>query len=145
MSELQPYILLIDDDEDDIEILSSSLELEGFKIKAFNAGDDAIEYLKLITNTEELPSLIILDYNMPRINGEQVLILLKGDNAIKHIPVALYSTGLSKVCMKALLDLGAFSCLIKPNNVSEFTFQVLVFKEIALSFKKGNSQLCSQV
>jgi DNA-binding response OmpR family regulator len=138
-----PYIVLIDDDEDDVELLTSSLELQGINVKSFNAGDAAINYLKVITGTQKQPSLIILDYNMPRVNGEQVLILLKGDDTIKHIPVAIYTTSLSTITMNALLDLGAHSCFIKPNNYKEFVSQVLVFNEIVFHFKKEKQQLCS--
>ena len=128
-----PLIVLIDDDEDDIEMLSSALQLQGCTVQTFDAGDHAIETLKLIKDPRYLPSLIILDYNMPRINGEQVLLFLKAESPIKNVPVVIYSTSLSSLFNQALVNLGAHSGMVKSRSVEEFNAQVLQFKEIALS------------
>jgi DNA-binding response OmpR family regulator len=128
----QPYIILIDDDEDDLETLSSSLQLAGVRVKTFDSGKKALSYLNLMI--EELPSLIILDYNMPRINGQQVLILLKGHHNTMNIPVVMYSTSISLVFKKVLLQLGALDCFVKPTSHSEFKSQVALFKDLASSF-----------
>jgi response regulator RpfG family c-di-GMP phosphodiesterase len=66
MNKLQPWILLIDDDEDDLELFSSGLEMKGVKVKAFDSSTKALFYLTLREGDMELPSLIILDYNMPK-------------------------------------------------------------------------------
>ena len=66
-----PSIVLIDDDEDDREILSSALQLQGCTVRTFDEGARAIEALKLVKRPQDLPSLIILDYNMPGMNGER--------------------------------------------------------------------------
>jgi DNA-binding response OmpR family regulator len=126
-----PYILLIDDDEDDMELLSSSLELAGLSIKILNAGDKVMNYLNL--KIGPLPALIILDYNMPRINGEQVLLLLKSNTYTKDIPVIMYSTTMSPVFKNAIIDMGALACFIKPSTYSEFTTQVALFRDITYS------------
>jgi CheY-like chemotaxis protein len=131
MFQPKPYILLIDDDEDDLELLSSSLELSGLLIKVFNAGDKAITYLD--SKTQALPALIILDYNMPRINGEQVLRLLKSNEYTKNIPVIMYSTAISPIFKQAVLNLGAHACYTKPFSYSEFKTQVSLFKSLAFS------------
>ena len=131
-----PFIVLIDDDEDDLDMLSSALQIHGFRVKTFDAGDQAIETLKTMATTHDLPELIILDYNMPRLNGEQVLNLLKSEDQIKSVPVIIYSTCLSDVCQNALVTMGAHGALVKSSNHHEFTFQVLRFKETALSFAR---------
>ena len=134
-----PFIVLIDDDEDDLDMLSSALQIHGFRVKTFNAGHHAIESLKAMATVHDLPELIILDYNMPRLNGEQVLNLLKSEDSVKSVPVFIYSTCLSEVCQNALVAMGAHGALVKSGNYHEFTFQVLRFKETALSFIKATT------
>jgi two-component system, chemotaxis family, response regulator Rcp1 len=95
MYEQQPYVLLIDDDEDDLEVFSSGLELKGTRVKTFTSSSKALFYLTLMSGTMELPSLIILDYNMPKKNGHQVLLALKANRDTENIPVVLYSTNMS--------------------------------------------------
>jgi two-component system chemotaxis response regulator CheY len=131
-----PFIVIIDDDEDDRELLSSALELQGCTVQTFDAGDHAIDALKLMKDPMHLPSLIILDYNMPRINGEQVLSFLKSEHIVKDVHIVIYSTSLSDMLKNALVKVGAHSCMIKPNNEQEFDDQVLKFKEIAQSRQK---------
>jgi len=80
MDHSRPYVMLIDDDEDDLELMSSSLELAGIRIKNFNSGIKALFYLSLLSSDMDLPSLIIMDYNMPKSNGQQILLLLKSRN-----------------------------------------------------------------
>ena len=72
-----PYILLIDDDEDDLEMFSSGLEKKGIQVKTFDSSAKALFYLTLRPGNMELPSLIIMDYNMPKKNGHQILVQLK--------------------------------------------------------------------
>jgi CheY-like chemotaxis protein len=127
-----PYILLIDDDEDDLEILSSSLKLLGLNIKIFNAGDKALAYLN--SKIGALPILIILDYNMPRINGEQVLLLLKSNAYTRNIPVIMYSTTMSAIFEHAIIDLGAMACFTKPSSYSDFKKQAGLFRDLAVLF-----------
>ena len=141
MSEHLPYILLIDDDDDDREMLSTALELKGIKTRSFESGEKALYFLKLILDTSNLPTLIILDYNMPRINGEQMLLLIKGNKEIRNIPVVMYSTHMSTLFKKALIDLGAFNCFIKPITYLEFNARVQQFKDLAAGFTKMENLL----
>lgn len=129
-----PFILLIDDDEDDLEILSSSLKQLGIKTKTFISGVKAAYYIQLLADTSELPALIIVDYNMPGMNGQQFLDSIKGNHATKDIPVVVYSTSISHLTKKTLIDKGAFSCYVKPFTYSDFITQVGIFKDLAWSF-----------
>jgi DNA-binding response OmpR family regulator len=133
MYEPPPYILLIDDDEDDLEMFSSGLELKGIKVKVFDSSTKALFYLTLISDNMELPSLIILDYNMPKRNGRQVLQAIKDNKDLKDIPVVMFSTGMSEVLKKQLVDAGALGCFDKPWNCKELKAQVEKFEELALS------------
>jgi response regulator RpfG family c-di-GMP phosphodiesterase len=134
MNEPLPYILLIDDDHDDNEMLSAALEQQGLKTRSFESGEKACFFLRLISDTSDLPVLIILDYNMPKINGQQILKFIKSNKDTGRIPVLVYSTHMSPVFRKVLLDSGASECFMKPWSYPEFIIQVQKFKELAFSF-----------
>ena len=136
------YVLIMDDDIDDLEMLSTALESSGIKVKSFISGEKGLTYLGLMTGNTELPVFIILDFNMGRINGEQVLSFIKENKDTRHIPVVIYSTGMSLILKRALLDLGAFDCFIKPSSYLEFTAQVEIFKQLALSFLANKKVAC---
>jgi CheY-like chemotaxis protein len=134
MNELDPYILLIDDDEDDLDLFSSALEKKGIRVKTFNTSAKALFYLTLMSGNRELPSLIIMDYNMPRKNGHQVLSLIKGNADTSHIPVVIYSTSMSELLRKQLSAAGALDCFNKPWSYQEFTHKIEVFQELSYSY-----------
>lgn len=134
MYEPPPYILLIDDDEDDLEMFSSGLEKKGIQVKTFDSSTKALFYLTLMSGNMELPSLIIMDYNMPKKNGHQVLLQLKNNADTKDIPVIIYSTCLSDFLKEQLSSAGALNCFNKPWTFQELTTQVERFRDLAFSF-----------
>ena len=133
MSKLLPFVLLIDDDEDDLELLSSSLELAGVNTKSFDSGNKAVFYLSFIADVTEFPSLIISDFNMPGMNGEEVLSFVKSNKATQSIPVVILSTGMSPSLKNTLSEHGALGCFAKPLSYSEEKRQVELFKNLACS------------
>jgi CheY-like chemotaxis protein len=134
MREPQPYILMIDDDEDDLKMFSSGLEKKGIKVKTFDSSTKAWFYLTLMSDTKELPSLVIMDYNMPKKNGLHVLLLIKGNAGTKNIPVVMYSTNMSDLLKTQLSNAGAQGCFNKPWNTKELNAQVEIFQHLAYSF-----------
>jgi CheY-like chemotaxis protein len=134
MYEPSPYILMIDDDEDDLEMLSSGLEKKGVKVKTFDSSVKALLYMTLMSGNRELPSLIIMDYNMPKKNGQQILMLLKNNADTKDIPVVIYTTTLSDLLKGQLSSAGAVNCFSKPWTYREFTTQIEIFQELAYAF-----------
>ena len=133
MNKLQPWILLIDDDEDDLKLFSSGLEMKGVKVKAFDSSTKALFYLTLREGDMELPSLIILDYNMPKKNGQRVLRAIKDNKSTKDIPVVMYSTSMSGVLKTQLLAAGALDCFAKPWTQHELNCHVEKFQELAFA------------
>jgi CheY-like chemotaxis protein len=134
----RPYVLIIDDDDDDLQMLSSSLELQGVKTISFNSGEKAIYYLQLISDTSDLPVLVISDYNMPGMNGQQILVAIKTNTATKDIPVVMFTTSIPPVIKKNHLHPGAFNWYVKPFSYLDFTKQVGIFKALAYSFMPTN-------
>jgi CheY-like chemotaxis protein len=97
----QPYhpILLVDDDEDDLHLLSSALKAidPTYEILQAYNGKAALEKLEEMKKVGILPSLIIMDINMPKMDGKQTLITIRSDEALSAIPIVIYSTSNSEV------------------------------------------------
>ena len=133
MYNLQPNIILIDDDRDDLEILSTILEEKNIKVKTFQSPVKALVYLAGARMNSELPSLIILDYNMPLQNGYQVLLSIKENDDTKDIPVVIHSTNMSNPLKKQLSHAGACGCFRKPWTYKELAAQADLFEEMCIS------------
>ena len=126
-------ILLAEDDMDDRYVLHQAFDELGYldHVKFLHSGDELLKHLRYYRDAAFTPSLIVLDYNMPIINGGEVLIHIKRDESLKNIPVVLYSTGMKPILKHQLLALGAFECYEKGFNYSNFFDLAKVFKKIA--------------
>ncbi|HEX5655529.1 MAG TPA: response regulator [Chitinophagaceae bacterium] len=119
LSQNSKFILLGEDDVDDEEILKevfSSID-DSFMIEFMNNGKKLVEALD---EREEhfLPCLIILDYNMPGLNGAEILRELKSRERYREIPVIIWSTSGSETYKRHCLQAGACDYIIKPSNIS---------------------------
>jgi two-component system, chemotaxis family, response regulator Rcp1 len=122
MKELQ--ILLVEDNEGDI-----LLTLEAFKeLKVSNTvavvrdGAEAIEFLKKEGQFTDclMPNLILLDINMPRLNGIEVLEFIKNDEKLKKIPVVMLTTSSSDADIAACYERSANCFITKPMDFEKF-------------------------
>jgi CheY-like chemotaxis protein len=139
MFEPKPYLLLIDDDQDDLDMFSSALRGKGMEVKTFASSTNALFYLRLMSDTKELPSLIIMDYNMPNKNGQEMLLSIKGNADTRHIPVVMCSTSMGEPLRGKLLEAGALDCFSKPWTHQELNKQVEIFEELNYSFLSKQS------
>lgn len=87
-------IILADDDLDDQLILREIFSMHSDTVKILNVldGEETLQLLDRLQHKNILPCLIILDINMPKMNGRQTLIRLRQDERLKNIPVVLFST-----------------------------------------------------
>jgi len=118
----EPYILMADDDDDDSLFITAAFKEVGLMgaIKRVNNGEELIVQLKeLIEKKESLPSLILLDLNMPKKNGKEALKIIKGDIRFKQIPVIVYSTSSTKSDIMESYSLGCNGFIVKPNDYHE--------------------------
>lgn len=97
MTKTQPFILCVDDDVDDLMMLREAFEANGcaYHVKVANDGEEALRQLR--QQPAELPCLIVLDVNMPRVDGRETLLALQADAHLNHIPVVAYSTSSSQL------------------------------------------------
>lgn len=99
MSESPRIVFCVDDDADDREMLSNTIyEIDpSFKVVHAENGIEAIEYLTKAKATGDLPCLVILDLNMPKMDGRKTLAEIKKDAQLSALPLVILSTSSSSV------------------------------------------------
>jgi CheY-like chemotaxis protein len=114
-------ILVVDDDLEDHLILQHYFEEVGMskKVTYCENGQQALSILEGIEDDSLLPNLIILDLNMPILNGTQTLLYLKQTLRFRNIPVVIFSTSENETEKRKCLSLGALDYLIKPLTLEE--------------------------
>jgi CheY-like chemotaxis protein len=114
------FILLGEDDADDQEMLKevfASIDTS-FILFFVNNGSEVLSALEKLRD-DQMPCLIVLDYNMPGLNGADILRELGTNERYKDIPRVVWSTSVSEKFKKICLELGAVDYVIKPNNVND--------------------------
>lgn len=112
-------IFLIDDDADDREVFAGALSSVNPTITLMTAVDGVDALQKLKENFPQLPDVIFLDLNMPKMNGKQLLKELKNDTHFKFIPVFIYSTSSNNEDKRDTMGNGAADFIVKPNSYGE--------------------------
>ena len=120
-------VFLVDDNPDDIELtltaFNETKSKHGFSFDIAQDGVEAMKYLRREDGFEKSPTpdLILLDLNMPRMNGFEVLEALKEDYELKNIPVVVLSISANIDDIARTNDLNANNYIVKPMNVDEYT------------------------
>ena len=115
-----PYILLADDDPDDLNtFLQAFIELNPHT--AVQTVTDGLELIEFLDNREQddLPALIVLDYKMPVVSGPEVLRRLALRSEYSHIPKVVWSTSERSKDIENCIQLGAAGYFLKPASSSE--------------------------
>jgi len=125
-TELQDtFILIAEDDADDRFLLQTAFEENGFhdRLQFVENGVEILEYLSAIKSVDEkspnLPRFILLDLNMPKKDGREVLKEIKQHPEFKKIPVVIFSTTNNEQEMLRCYELGANSYITKPNSFEQ--------------------------
>lgn len=116
-------VLLIEDDMIEIMKLNrtvSSLKL-GHNIVEANNGEDA---LKILQKKDELPDIILLDLNMPKVNGIEFLNILKKDNALRYIPTIVLTTSNNEKDLLECYKIGIAGYVIKPLKYEAYVSKI---------------------
>jgi len=113
-------ILLVEDDDVDVMTVQRALD----ELKVTNKlvhkidGEDALNYLKDANNLE--PCIILLDLNMPRMNGFEFLKIAKADTTLRKIPVVVLTTSDADEGVVESYDLGVAGYIVKPVDYRQF-------------------------
>jgi len=111
-------ILLIEDDL--IEKMKFQKVIENLKVEinltTKDNGQEGLEYL----NDGDYPSLILLDLNMPEMNGIEFLRHMYNSTQLKHIPVVILSTSENSKDLKKCYELGIAGYIIKPLRYEDY-------------------------
>ena len=111
-------IFLIEDDLDDIELLEEALKKfnVSYSLNYVNDGSAAIDY---IHSPENIPDIIVLDMNLPKVHGRDVILKIKSSDKFKNIPLLILTTSSAKEDMDYSYKNGADKYLIKPGTMDE--------------------------
>ncbi|MFP4122920.1 response regulator [Coleofasciculus sp.] len=117
-------ILLVEDDPGDIDLIEEALEDVKLQIN-LNSVRDGVEALAYLRqegkyNQAISPDLILLDLNLPRRDGREVLQDIKGDNYFKRIPVVVLTTSDAEEDILKSYNLGANCYVSKPLGMQDF-------------------------
>lgn len=133
-SAISKSLVVVGNDPDDQFFLKPAFEKIGFAdyVMWLNSSLALFDYLKTLDPSTGYPYTILLDYNIPAINVEEILIRLKKDLNFRQIPVLIYSTGISKPLIQRLIALGADGCYVKAYSSSSILeFAEFLKKKIA--------------
>jgi CheY-like chemotaxis protein len=122
MSDAKTF-LYIDDDADDLLIFSESLEslYPGVTVLKAQSGEEGVELLsKLEEDSKPLPQLIILDMNIPKMDGRQTLQTIRNNKSWEKIPVVIFTTTTNNADIEFCKKFGA-DCVTKPMDYNSLT------------------------
>jgi len=127
MNRTGQFILLVDDNPDDVEMTLMAFRKSNIanEVVVVNDGQEAIDYLHGTgawqgRNCLAMPNIILLDLNLPKVNGLQVLRRIRADAKTKLLPVVVLTTSSEDNDLVSSYDLGANSYVRKPVEFEQF-------------------------
>jgi len=106
-------ILLVEDDIDDVDLLKDAL-LENnveYQMEVIMEGDKVFKYLESV---ETLPEIIVMDLNLPRTGGKEILQEIKSNYTLTQIPIVVLTTSSSKEDIEYCINMGISKFITKP-------------------------------
>jgi CheY-like chemotaxis protein len=119
-------ILYIDDDQDDLLIFEESVstlypDVTLLKAQSSEAGIKILDQLE--SEKKPFPSLIMIDMNMPKMNGRETLQHIRTNNKWREIPVAIFTTSANKDDIEFCRKFGS-ACITKPMSYADFSITI---------------------
>lgn len=117
-------ILLAEDNEGDVYLTKKAFEKAKIanNIHVASNGEKALEMLRNEKGFDDIPKpdIVLLDLNMPRVDGKQVLAEMKADERLKRIPVVILTSSEAEQDILKSYDLHANSYIVKPVSLEKF-------------------------
>jgi len=116
------HILLVEDNEGDILLTTEALEESKIinKITVLRDGEKAIGYLDTLSYAGQFPDLVLLDVNLPKKSGHEVLLYIKNHADLKQIPVIMLTTSSADKDILAAYKNHVNCYITKPIDVDDF-------------------------
>lgn len=145
LSERSPRILIVDDMMENLQALRGRLRLKHYSLNEATSGSEALDYLrKCISDNEHLPDLILLDVQMPEMDGFEVCRILKADESLREIPVIFITARSEMDFIVEGFNAGAVDYVIKPFHATELLTRVKTHLDLKFSrdaLRKNNALL----
>lgn len=142
-----PYILIVDDDDDDVFLMKSAINRIGWgagsriQCGRVDNGVDALALLSRRDMLAELPAAVILDINMPKLDGVGVLRAVRHSLDLRELPIFVLTTTATETVHSAAMELGATRIFVKPNTMHELT---KIVREILETVRWANLPLAPE-
>jgi CheY-like chemotaxis protein len=119
-------ILCVDDDEDDLFFIKEVIRSQGhsFKIEEARNGWEALNFLQEGSKKNELPRLIIMDMNMPRMDGKETINKIKENEQLAKIPIVVFTTS-SNTAHQLYFEGQGIRFVTKPFDYKVFTREII--------------------
>lgn len=133
-------ILLVEDNPGDIRLTQEALK-EGRILNHLHVVEDGEQAIAFLNQMEPysqapLPDLILLDLNLPRRNGLEVLGMIKSNEALKHIPVVVFTTSQAEEDIMSAYNLYANCYITKPIDLEQFINSVKSIEDFWLTIAR---------
>ena len=116
-------ILLIEDDM--IEVMKFNRTLSKLKLNhEIIEADNGEEALKILEDKNRIPDIILLDLNMPKINGIEFLTILKNDEVLKYIPTVILTTSNNQKDLLECYKIGVSGYVLKPLKYEDYVSKI---------------------
>ncbi len=124
-------ILLIEDNEGDILLTTEAFEESKIvnNLKVIKDGKEAIRFFERLTSKDEAPNLVLLDVNLPKVSGHDVLTYIKGNEKYKTLPVIMLTTSSSEKDILAAYKNHVNCYITKPIEVLDFMKAILKIED----------------
>ncbi|MBD1210931.1 MAG: hybrid sensor histidine kinase/response regulator [Ignavibacteria bacterium] len=134
LSERSPCILIVDDMMENLQALRGRLRLKHYSLSEATSGSEALDYLqKCIADNAPLPDLILLDVQMPEMDGFEVCRILKADENLREIPVIFITARSEMDFIVEGFNAGAVDYVIKPFHATELLTRVKTHLDLKFS------------
>jgi len=133
-------ILLVEDNPGDVDLILEVLEQSKIRNRVFIAedGEEAMDILHKRGKFADSPrpDLILLDLNLPRKDGREVLQEIKADSSLRRIPVVVLTTSKAEEDILKSYNLHANSYITKPVDIDQFIKVIKIFEDFWLDIVK---------
>ena len=123
-----PQILLVEDNQGDITLFKTAIVGVGkeYEIEIAKDGEEAMKVLMGLTNSNASfrPNLVFLDLNLPKVDGFQVLKLIREREELRHLPVVVFSSSDAQADIVKAYELNANAYVIKPIQFNDYSLRI---------------------